>query len=357
LENHYQTLGVSFRATPEEIKSAYKQLALIYHPDKNQGSKTHEERFKAIAAAYQILSNPEKKNLYDLKLFYTTATSRVGDNMAGVYGTSASKIHKYAARDPYFRRFNRSQEKSSDSTRLKSGNSVQNFAIAMLIMASISMVALWLGNIMNHKTAQAHLERGDFVTALEFDSNYGEAYFEKAKHLKRMGLPATSVIRELSKAIKFAKKQSADMYLSRALEWMRIDNYSQAVDDLKVATKLNPRSYNTLVLLGDLQNYNLNLYAEAELSYKSAIEQGADVSLVSVGWGLAQLKQEKYVEALANFNRGIALDESRADLFYFRGLTYKELKDSAAACADWDRALNMGKEEALPLYIQYCKPH
>ncbi len=332
-------------------------MALIYHPDKNQGSKTHEERFKSIAAAYQILSDPEKKNLYDLKLFYTTAAGQVGQNMAGVYGTTASKVHKYASRDPYFRRANRTKEKSTSQTSFKSGFSIQNFAIALLIMASIAMSALWFGDIMNHKTAQTHLDRGDFVTALEFDPNFGEAYFAKALHLKRIGLPATSVIRELDKAIKYAERQKSDMYLSRALEWIREEEYGKAVNDLRVASNLDPKSYNTLVLLADLLNYNLGLYQEAELSYKAAIDAGASVSLVCLGWGLAQMKQKMYIEALSTFNRGLKLDESQVDLFYFRGLVFQALNDSSAACADWDRALNMGKEEALPLFNQYCKLH
>jgi molecular chaperone DnaJ len=61
----YEILGVRRDATPEEIKKAYKEAALRHHPDRNPGDPAAEERFKQVTAAYQILSDPEKKRSYD----------------------------------------------------------------------------------------------------------------------------------------------------------------------------------------------------------------------------------------------------------------------------------------------------
>jgi molecular chaperone DnaJ len=63
--DYYELLGLSHSATPEEIKKAYRQLALKYHPDRNPGDKEAEERFKVISNAFQVLSDPEKRRLYD----------------------------------------------------------------------------------------------------------------------------------------------------------------------------------------------------------------------------------------------------------------------------------------------------
>ncbi len=65
-QDYYQILGVSKSASAEEIKKAYRKLALKYHPDKNQGDKAAESKFKAISEAYAVLSDPEKKKNYDM---------------------------------------------------------------------------------------------------------------------------------------------------------------------------------------------------------------------------------------------------------------------------------------------------
>lgn len=68
--NYYEILGVSSAATSEEIKRAYKKLAVRYHPDKNPDNAEAEDRFKQINEAYQVLSNAEKRSKYDFILEY-----------------------------------------------------------------------------------------------------------------------------------------------------------------------------------------------------------------------------------------------------------------------------------------------
>ena len=63
--DYYDVLGVSRQADAAEIKSAYRKLAIKYHPDKNPDNAEAEEKFKEAAEAYEILSNPEKKSRYD----------------------------------------------------------------------------------------------------------------------------------------------------------------------------------------------------------------------------------------------------------------------------------------------------
>ncbi|MDE6331220.1 MAG: molecular chaperone DnaJ [Muribaculaceae bacterium] len=63
--DYYEVLGVAKNATADEIKKAYRKMAIKYHPDKNPGDKEAEEKFKEAAEAYDVLSNDEKRKRYD----------------------------------------------------------------------------------------------------------------------------------------------------------------------------------------------------------------------------------------------------------------------------------------------------
>lgn len=64
-KDYYDILGIDKNASDEDIKKAFRKLAIQYHPDKNQGNKEAEERFKEINEAYQVLSDPDKRAKYD----------------------------------------------------------------------------------------------------------------------------------------------------------------------------------------------------------------------------------------------------------------------------------------------------
>jgi DnaJ-class molecular chaperone len=60
--DYYEVLGIEKSATEEDIKKAYRKLAIKYHPDKNPGDKAAEEKFKELGEAYEVLSEPQKRS-------------------------------------------------------------------------------------------------------------------------------------------------------------------------------------------------------------------------------------------------------------------------------------------------------
>ncbi len=92
-KDYYKILGVDKNATQEEIRKAYRKLALKYHPDRNPGDKAAEEKFKEITEANEVLSDPEKRKKYDQlganwKYYQNMNTGAGGGDWFGGFGNS-----------------------------------------------------------------------------------------------------------------------------------------------------------------------------------------------------------------------------------------------------------------------------
>ncbi|WP_318165671.1 DnaJ C-terminal domain-containing protein [Candidatus Shikimatogenerans bostrichidophilus] len=96
MKDYYKILGVSNNASLNEIKQAYRKLAIKYHPDKNQNNKIAEEKFKEAAEAYSVLSDSNKKKMYDINkqnnsntnYEYTEDMDDILNNLGDIFGES-----------------------------------------------------------------------------------------------------------------------------------------------------------------------------------------------------------------------------------------------------------------------------
>src|SRR5438046_790191 len=90
--DYYEVLGVSRRATQKDIQGAFRKLARKLHPDVNPGDKEAERRFKEISEAHDVLSDPEKRKLYDrFGPDWQAAASAGVDPNHGPFGASAGR--------------------------------------------------------------------------------------------------------------------------------------------------------------------------------------------------------------------------------------------------------------------------
>lgn len=94
-KDYYQILGVTKGASETEIKKAYRKLALQYHPDRNKGDKELEKKFKEVTKAYEVLSDPSKRQTYDQ--FGEAAFEQGGPGAGGPFGGGGPFTYRYTS--------------------------------------------------------------------------------------------------------------------------------------------------------------------------------------------------------------------------------------------------------------------
>ena len=357
-ENYYQILGVGIRATPEEIKSAYKRLALKHHPDVNQGSKQHEERFKQVLEAYQTLSDPAKKDLYDLRLFYKVfqGNPSPGKNSSpdpaykGVPKTRRDKEREEYQR----RRPDREAYRKYTGPPIREKVTLHSFAITLLVIGSAVMLFLWFGDMMNRYTAKEHLSRGDFATALEFDDTYADAYFARYQYRKRITQNLPMLMQDLNSAIRFGDDSKSEWYVERAAVYFKMDSLDKTRDDLLRARFISPASDTAAFYLGDLYSDVLNNKQKALYYYDTTLQINPNFYPALFGKAFMLYQLKRLPQALSAFNQCLIQAPEDKRLYFYRGSVSLALGDSVAACTDLDQSLTMGMDEAKPLVDSYC---
>ena len=89
--DYYEVLGVARNASEDDIKKAYRKLAMKYHPDRNQGNTSAEEKFKEASEAYEVLSDSEKRSMYD-RMGHQAFEGGMGGGAGGFGGVGAEDI-------------------------------------------------------------------------------------------------------------------------------------------------------------------------------------------------------------------------------------------------------------------------
>ena len=95
MKDPYEILGVAHTATPEDIRKAYRRLAKKLHPDLNPGNKEAEERFKEVSGAYELLSDPEKRQRFDNGEIDASGSERPRQRFYKDFATEAAAGHPY----------------------------------------------------------------------------------------------------------------------------------------------------------------------------------------------------------------------------------------------------------------------
>ncbi|MBC5994215.1 tetratricopeptide repeat protein [Pontibacter cellulosilyticus] len=325
--NYYSVLGISHTATTQEVKAAYKRLAIKYHPDKNQGNVLAEEMFKQINAAYQTLSNPNKRARYDLRLQYQRERQRV------LRQQQAYQVDPryYQTRQPagvserYYRPIRRETYKFSR----------KDWYITIAFVAGLLTFSLLLKVVMDYvtgedkyKTALTYIADGKYSSAhrllsdaIHFMPENADAYEARAMIELDVYENYPAALDDLNKALKLRESPSAQVYFMRGRSYQQLEQYQQAEKDLTRALELNSNFWSAYMARGEVRLFFLGKYEDA-------------ISDLTVFLKNSRIGSEKWVSALT-----------------YRGFAYSRLKDFYAAEQDYRMASEIDKQNGRALYL------
>lgn len=366
MENYYVILGISLRATAEEIKAAYKQKAKQYHPDKNPGSAWAEEQFKKVSEAYQTLSDPYKKDLYDLRLAYTLADADLrsrtqsstpppqstyqGPNPYGgpFTGTRTQTSGRYASRTR-----NYAPPRGAKADEKKARYTLHTFALSFLGVATVLILLNWWSQIRAESQAQTYVEQGQWQEALARYPTYAPAWRASAEFWLQQG-DLFQARQAIDQAIQLSDYPKAENWIIKGKILAKSGAFDEADKAFRSAVNMNPENGNAQYFLAD---FLLAYRQQADEAYPHALRATELQAGEGRNWlalGFAAFRTQRYSKALSAFNRAESLGRSDAELFYLRGFCQFSAGNPQMACKDWLAAEKAGHPQAREALTTHC---
>lgn len=363
-KNFYTVLGVSFQATSQEIKLAYKRLAIQYHPDKNPGNALAEEQFKLINTAYQTLSNPTKRARYDLKLLYLSEQLRVMQQQQANYGQHYRRTRPPA---PVSERHYRTIPKREERRFLR-----KDLYITLGFMGFMLLFSLLLKATMDHiagedkyKTALTYIADGKYSSA---HSLLTDAIHFKPKHIEAYRIRAgiemdvyenyLAAVQDLNQVIALQETAQAESYYMRGKCYLKLSRFQLAEQDLTQALHLDSTLFAAHLERGEARLFHLQQYDQAIADFNAFLEHtqsGERWATALTYRGFGYYKKGEYEQSEADYKQVLAADGTNGRVFYLLGRTEQEQQLHEEACAHFREAYRLGYSAALLEMRANCK--
>ncbi len=402
--NYYELLGISSAATADEIKKAYKKLAIRHHPDKNSGDTAAEEKFKQINEAYQVLSNPEKRSRYDFILEYGHIA----------YSTFEKAQEPERKRPPIYPRYARFKAYGGTDFGRHTEYQVDRKYFRDLFLSLGLFVILsgfflgfyWLNDYISHREmlrireesisrlneAREIFAAGDYRTALQEvstlavripnEERYSEARDQMLNSLRREaadqfneGNYRKSV--ETYVIIKdFEEPLNLNTWYQIAMCEYKMGEYRKAVHALDYILIRDRNNLSLLLEIAGIYDHNLEepeealaYYNDAKALFKKfqATSYGEAFELVMPVDQTPDIYFELFMkradlnsrlnnvdEAITDCNWAIFLRPSLIAPYMLRARMHLRQQHVREACADWTRAVELGNSEAESLLKKNC---
>lgn len=376
--NYYQILGVAFTATSAEIKAAYKQLAIRYHPDKHGGSTQYEEQFKQVSLAYQVLSNLGRRAAYDYQLQVATRRSaevrrqqQMRPHAQHIYGVPMPAAAPLRTRPPanaaerHYRTIPRQRVRFNRRDYLVLIGLVVLF---ILFLLSVKATMDHVSGVSNYKEGMQAYQRQSWSAAHSFLS---EAIHFKPTHVASLQHRATIeqlIYHNYPAALadyRLALAQAPAPALSAWL-WFRVGQCQarqqypdSAVASFTTALVLDSTLTTARFARGELQLLELQQYQAAiedlSVSLRQARHKPDKVTACLIYRGLAYYKLQNFSSARNDYKTALQLSPRNGQVHFLLGRLAQHEEDPAAACECFREALQLGYTYAGTAYKQLCQ--
>ena len=328
-QNHYQVLGVAPTAPAADIKRAYRQLVVRYHPDKHGGDVRYEDQFKAVAVAYRVLGDPGRRATYDFQL--AQAARRLAEQRRPqphrpatqhVYGVPMPPPAPLRTRPPAGSRERHYQRIPRQRTRFTR----RDWALTLLLLAGLVLFALAVKVTMDRVSATSNYTDGLRAYARgQWPAAYG--FLDESLHFRPDYAPALRRRGELEQLLNHNPRAARADFQAALLQ----PQSRRGAADL-------------LYRLGRCET-DLDRPAAADLAYTRALTLDTALSAAHLARGQARLLDLHQPElALADLTAGLAQCRRAAaptpwHYVQVRGLALTALARYADARADYFHVL------------------
>ncbi|MHA6248672.1 J domain-containing protein [Pontibacter sp. CAU 1760] len=364
--NFYSVLGVSPDASAKEVKTAYKQLAIKYHPDKNPGNARAEELFKLVNTAYQTLSNPGKRARYDMRLQLQRDQQRVA---------------MHPPHQPYNQRYAYTRQPAGVTERhyKKRGPKPNRFSrkdwyITLGFVTGVLFFSMLLKFTMDHvtgqdkyKTAVTYIDDGKYSSAhrlltdaIQFMPDNAAAYRARAGIELDFYENYKAALQDLNQAIALRETPSAQDYYMRGRCYQQLQQYQRAEQDLTKALQLDPTLWPAHMVRGEVRLFYLQKLQPAIQDFTVYLTHSPEgtVQVPALTYrGFGYFKAGQYELSERDYKAALVQDHENGRVHYLLGKLELVQQQEDSACVNFSRAYQLGYSAALQELRTNCKSY
>ncbi len=362
-ENYYHILGLDSSTSQAGIKAAFRKLAKKYHPDKNPNDPSLEIKFKRINEAYETLSNPDKKWIYDQKLAgksqktYTSPPSDFATSTPPEYSDRKSTYKKRKAK-----------YKANKITYTQGTLMFGKIFVLVLIMFVIlfQVFLRYYTSLYNYNKGIEYIGIKDYSEALVSLNraivNFGAKSAEAAILAARIEIERKrnykSAVEFCNQAFKHVEKKSdiAKIYYLRGLSLRKLGSYNNARNDLEKSISFNSQFDSAYYHLGELNSLVFRDYHTGIKNFGELLAVNDQFSQAYFARGYCYQKVGKHQNAIDDLSAFLGLEANSAQAYYMKGLSELELDYKVMACIDFTIALEMGMTSVRRMIRINCIP-